>query len=63
MSDQFPKKCSCCNRVHEAASWTALPLKGIQKDEWEAMELRNCQCNSTLAVITAVYKTFNYEAA
>ena len=52
---QFPKTCPCCLTVHTAATWAGLPLIGEQVDEVEAMELRNCACQSTLAVITAVF--------
>lgn len=46
-----PVKVCGCGRAHDAASWSALPLCGVQDDgEAEPYELRNCPCGSTLAV-------------
>lgn len=59
MVDQFPKRCSC-GLVHSSEAWAALPTPprgGVRRDEWEEMQFRNCQCGSTLVMVTAVYKT------
>lgn len=47
----FPKRCTKCAKLHTAAEWRALEYVGIQDiDETEALELRNCQCGSTISV-------------
>lgn len=49
------KRCGC-GRVFDRAAWDALPFVGrqvIEADEVEpelVIELRNCGCNSTLAI-------------
>jgi hypothetical protein len=45
-----------CPLNHDAlkqdpAVWASLPFVGIQGDEVEMLELRNCPCGSTLAVV------------
>ena len=50
---------TCCSpAIHEAlktdpAAWAALALKGVlqldEEDPSDALELRNCECGSTLA--------------
>ena len=62
----FPKTCNTCGKVHSLVHWMTLaPPRGglIQEDEWEVMELRNCDgrykgrlCNSTLAAVVKVKK-------
>lgn len=60
---QWPKNCGC-GRVYDltppfvmesALEWNSLPLKGNIVDEFATIELRNCACNSTLAVITTIH--------
>ena len=43
------KACGC-GLSYDVAAWSALPLVGVQRDEVEALEMRNCACGSTLAV-------------
>ena len=43
------KTCSC-GRHHDAAAWRGLPFVGVQAMGGERVELRNCQCRSTIAV-------------
>lgn len=45
------KLCSCCRRAISQEEWSGLPLVGIQADDVEALELRDCECGSTLAVV------------
>lgn len=45
------KKCGCCGRSHTKASWAGLKFRGIQPDDVEPLEYRDCFCGSTLAVI------------
>ena len=52
------KTCGACGCSYTADKWRALPLKGIIDDrrehaDGERLELRNCTCGSTLAVVTA----------
>jgi hypothetical protein len=48
-----PKVCGCCGAEHDAYAWSRLPLVGVMTDAVESIELRNCRCNSTLAVEVA----------
>lgn len=60
MDAQFPKRCGC-GKTFTAAEWAALPAPpkgGIQADEWEIQEVRNCPCGSTLYVVVKVLKLF-----
>jgi Protein of unknown function (DUF5661) len=51
-----PKQCRSCGRTHSDAQWAKLPLVGHQvigpypDDPGEVLELKNCQCGSTLAI-------------
>lgn len=45
------KKCACCGRYTLAAGWSVLRYVGEQGDEEETVELRNCPCGNTLAVV------------
>lgn len=45
------KTCSCCQRAISAQEWTQLRLVGIQADDVETLELRDCDCGSTIAVV------------
>lgn len=44
------KTCSCGKRYNEA-EWKRLPLVGEQDDGVERLELRNCSCGSTIAIV------------
>lgn len=48
------RACRTCGRAHDAESWAALPLLGWQglrrEGETTCLELRNCECGSTLAI-------------
>lgn len=46
------KTCTCCRRAISQKEWTQLRYVGVQADEVEALELRDCDCGSTLAVVT-----------
>jgi hypothetical protein len=48
--EPWTKRCGCGNGYNLAA-WMALPLVGHQKDDVEDLELKDCQCGSTLAVL------------
>lgn len=55
------KICTKCSTPYDAESWAALPYVGEQvfpeADEYgdaERIELRNCPCGSTLAVVEAL---------
>lgn len=56
LASQFPKRCGC-GRSHVRGDWAALPFIGKQVDDFEAIDLRNCPCGSTLAVLTAVFRS------
>lgn len=47
----FPKSCAC-GRSHSKSEWPRLQLVGVQKgiDDLPRLELRNCSCESTIAV-------------
>ena len=47
----FPKSCAC-GRSHSKSEWPRLPLVGVQRDvdDVPRLELRNCTCESTIAV-------------
>lgn len=52
------KTCGCCGRTFTPAQWAALPSLGTMPSETEsgepcAIELKNCSCDSTLAVEVA----------
>jgi hypothetical protein len=49
--EPWAKRCGCCGRTHDLASWLALPERGHQADAVEDLELRDCPCGSTLAVL------------
>jgi hypothetical protein len=42
----WPKECSCCSSTFEEHEWRLLRYVGKMR----GIELRNCECNSTLAV-------------
>jgi hypothetical protein len=44
------KTCSC-GIAYDLAGWKALPFKGIQPDPEEPLELKDCACGSTMAVV------------
>lgn len=46
----FPKQCGC-GRLHSERDWKRLRYVGEMGDEqYGVLELRNCQCQSTLAI-------------
>ena len=45
-----PDKACACGRVHDVYDWVRLPFVGIMSDDVDRLELRNCECNSTLAI-------------
>lgn len=54
-ADNFPKKCPLCGTSYDATTWTHLrhPPKGKhQVVPGAVLEVRNCSCGSTLAIIT-----------
>lgn len=50
----FPKECGCGVSYSEG-EWQQLPFVGTMTDSTCALEFRNCSCDSTLAVLTAIY--------
>lgn len=48
-----PIKVCACGRAYSPAEWCALPFVGIMRDDVETLELRNCTCGSTLAIVTS----------
>jgi hypothetical protein len=44
------KTCGC-GRTYDRADWLALPLVGYMDDSVECLELRNCPCGNTLAIV------------
>lgn len=54
ISGQFPKVCACCARAFDVEAWSNLRLIGHQEDAVERLELRDCHCGSTLAVVSNV---------
>jgi len=51
-STVFPKAC-LCGLSYDAASWARLRLVGRSADDVEVLELRDCVCKSTLAVLVS----------
>lgn len=47
---QFPKVCGCCKAAIGEHLWSALLYRGVQEDEVQPLEMRNCRCGSTLAI-------------
>ncbi len=45
------KTCTCCGQSFTRANWQTLKLIGHQVDEDEDLEMRDCLCGSTLAVV------------
>jgi hypothetical protein len=45
------KRCTCCDRPYTEHGWKLLPKIGMHRDWVEELELRNCPCGSTLAVV------------
>ncbi len=56
------KTCGC-GRMHTRAAWRALPFKGTQCDEVDHLELRDCPCGSTIAVVVFRNPELPVEAA
>jgi hypothetical protein len=52
-SEESPCKCGKCGRIYDSAQWVCLPIVGFQTfdygEEFETLELRNCDCGSTMA--------------
>jgi hypothetical protein len=44
------KRCGC-GRCFTRAQWRELQYVGAQADDVETLELRNCPCGSTIAVV------------
>lgn len=44
------KRCACCSRRYDQASWDRLKLLGYQTDDECSLELRNCVCGATLSI-------------
>jgi DnaJ-class molecular chaperone len=44
------KKCAC-GATYNTRTWEKLDLVGTMEDDVETIELRNCMCGSTLAVV------------
>ena len=44
------KLCTCCNTVHDSASWATLAPVGTQDCGFSFLDLRNCTCGTTLAL-------------
>jgi hypothetical protein len=44
------KRCGC-GRCFTRAQWRELQYVGAQVDDIETLELRNCPCGSTIAVV------------
>lgn len=50
---RFRETCSCCGRKFGAAEWSRLQYVGIQEAPGMSLELRNCSCGSTIALVLA----------
>lgn len=46
------KQCGVCRAAYSPAVWARLPLLGFIRDEVDVLELRNCTCGNTLAMVT-----------
>lgn len=48
------KTCGCCGRQYDRSWWDILPLVGYvgaaSGEDSQVLELRNCKCESTLAL-------------
>ena len=40
-----------CDKRYSAAEWKRLVYVGVMEDDVERIELRNCTCGSTVAVV------------
>lgn len=50
------KTCPCCRRVYQTIEdWERLPDVGVIDDGVEILSLRNCPCDSTIAITLALY--------
>lgn len=53
--ETWPKACSCCKRAISEDDWESMDYVGIQKGDADIgvpdLELRNCGCGSTLAIV------------
>lgn len=51
--ESWPKACSCCGRPITEEQWEGLEYVGVQRgtEEIPDLELRNCGCGSTLAIV------------
>lgn len=45
------RSCRLCGARHHASDWLRLKYVGVQSDDVESLELRNCRCGTTLAVV------------
>ncbi len=48
----WPKRCGC-GQTHTPEQWACLQLVGNVGDAVETLEMRNCGCGSTLAIVVA----------
>lgn len=50
----FPKSCRCCGATYSAERWTALHYVGRNEDDVETIEMRNCPCGGTMAIVVGI---------
>lgn len=47
-----PLRAKCgCGAMYDDCTWESLPYVGTMGDELETIELRNCDCGSTIAAL------------
>jgi hypothetical protein len=51
-----PVKTCGCGRAYDADGWARLPVVGVIVDEGGVLQLRNCECRSTLAVSMCIVR-------
>lgn len=57
------KGCGCCGRVYEAATWRALPFVVEVDDGIDTIEVRQCACRSSMAIVVGPSRLADTERA
>lgn len=55
LNEEWPKACGCGRVYCGPESWKGMKLIGVQADDFATLELRNCPCGTTLAVLTEIH--------
>jgi hypothetical protein len=55
------KTCGCCGRRFTKPEWDALPMLGEYVDDIERLCMKNCSCDSTMAIVTETFAANDFE--